>query len=152
MTREQLKDAVVEAARKLETAVACKDRLLDGPQQALRAALAALDAHREAPQAVWPKGCTDPNSCGRSRTCNYVGCVHHGEDIGPVVKATLTQLQKMRPHTEAPQETVTLAVWEFAVGHVGWCIAGSEPDEKWGEADSRRLGTVTLPLDREGGR
>ena len=64
----------------------------------------------------------------------------------------MTALAALDAHTEAPQETVTLAVWEFAVGHVGWCIAGSEPDEKWGEADSLRLGTVTLPLDREGGR
>jgi hypothetical protein len=44
MTRLKALEAVAEAARKLETAVACKDRLLHHPQRALRAALLTLDA------------------------------------------------------------------------------------------------------------
>jgi len=55
-------------------------------------------------------------------------------------------------HTEAPQETVTLAVWSVNAGQsVRFAVAGAEddrPDAAW----ENRLGTFTLPLNREGGR
>lgn len=50
-------EAVAEAARKLETAVACKDRLLHHPQRALRAALLTLDALPADPAPAEVRGC-----------------------------------------------------------------------------------------------
>ena len=153
VTRLEKLEAVVGAARAFRDKIyhPLADHEWTQIKKRFYDALATLDAHTEAPQAVWPNGCTDPNSCGRSRTCNYVGCVHHGEDIGPVVKATLTQLQKMRPHTEAPQETVTLAAWRNPMGAVLFSVAGTSDD--YGATDEwTRIGTFTLPLDREGGR
>ena len=66
------------------------------------------------------------------------------------VEATLVQLQEMRPHTEAPQETVTLAVWATSDGAVALVTPGTRCDHPDHPLD-RRLGTVTLPLDRERG-
>ena len=90
MTREQLKDAVVEAARPYAYHGTDNNRLLR--------ALAALDAH-----------------------------------------------------TEAPQETVTLAAWRNPRGAVLFSVAGTDDDhcmtDEW-----TRLGAFTLPLNREGGR
>lgn len=59
-------------------------------------------------------------------------------------------LAALDAHTEAPQETVTLAVWEGDEGDMRFVRASSHAD-RW-PPPWRRLGTVTLPLDLEGGR
>lgn len=87
MTREQLKDAVVEAARVTAREIGATGKLLD--------ALAALDAH-------------------------------------------------------PAQEVVTLALWQYQDGDTEFCKVGSVTDERAGKWT--RLGTVSLPLTREGGR
>lgn len=60
-------------------------------------------------------------------------------------------LAALDAHTEAPQETVTLAVWATSDGAVALVTPGTRCDHPDHPLD-RRLGTVTLPLDREGGR
>lgn len=59
-------------------------------------------------------------------------------------------LATLDAHTEA-QETVTLAAWRNPRGAVLFSVAGTDDDhcttDEW-----TRLGTFTLPLDREGGR
>ena len=60
-------------------------------------------------------------------------------------------LAALDAHTEVPQETVTLAVWATSDGAVALVTPGTRCDHPDHPLD-RRLGTVTLPLDREGGR
>lgn len=59
-------------------------------------------------------------------------------------------LATLDAHTEAPQETVTLAVWRSEDDETQLVKPGSDFDEPY--PGWTRLGTVTLPLDREGGR
>ena len=68
-------------------------------------------------------------------------------DVLPTLPATAA----LDAHTEAPQETVTLAVWATSDGAVALVTPGTRCDHPDHPLD-RRLGTVTLPLDREGGR
>ena len=95
MNKDKLKNAVVEAARKVVYAPICREPTKE--ILALADALAAFDAH-------------------------------------------------------TAQEVVTLAVWSVNAGQsVRFAVAGAEddrPDAAW----ENRLGTVTLPLDREDGR
>ena len=81
----------------------------------------------------------------------YATTDYHHATYDTLMEA-LAALDALAAEPQPQGETVTLAVWTFAGGYIGWCIAGSEPDGNWGEADNLRLGTVTLPLDREGGR
>ena len=59
-------------------------------------------------------------------------------------------LAALDAHAEAPQ-TVTLAAWRNPRGAVLFSVAGTDDDhcttDEW-----TRLGTVTLPITREGGR
>lgn len=68
-------------------------------------------------------------------------------------------LATLDAHTEAQaQEAVTLAVWEDKDGGVTFMRAGRLDDrtsqDAWrdGFLNATRLGTVTLPLKREGGQ
>lgn len=70
-----------------------------------------------------------------------------GRPIPPMLDYALAALDA--PDTAA--ETVTLAVWRGANGEVALDIAGSDDDVAYNTTWTR-LGTVTLTLDREGGR
>ena len=62
----------------------------------------------------------------------------------------MTALAALDAHTEAPQETVTLAVWEWPLdGDIKLCRADSKDPLTlpW-----TRIGTFQLPLTPEGGR
>ena len=71
---------------------------------------------------------------------------YHGADNNRLLRALAT----LDAHTEA-QETVTLAAWRNPRGAVLFSVAGTDDDhcttDEW-----TRLGTVTLPITREGGR
>lgn len=61
-------------------------------------------------------------------------------------------LAALNAHTEAPQETVTLAVWVYPEdGSAMMFVAGGNEDRR-STPPWRRLGTVTLPLNPEVGR
>lgn len=78
-----------------------------------------------------------------------------GDDWRPVpahVQKLADTVRALDAHTEAQAqgETVTLAVWRNDGGALQFAApdtAMDTPVRTW-----RRLGTVTLPLDREGGR
>lgn len=67
-------------------------------------------------------------------------------------------LAALDAHTEAQEgeaaETVEVAMWRWpSDGEIKWCLPGAALDiEIFRERKWRRLGTVTLPITREGGR
>lgn len=50
-----------------------------------------------------------------------------------------------------PGEVVEVAVWKWPNGIVALATVGSDEDERWGEHDCWRLGTVRLALVKEAG-
>jgi len=70
---------------------------------------------------------------------------------GAVNNRLLKALAALDAHTEAPQETVTLAAWRNPMGAVLFSVAGTSDD--YGATDEwTRIGAFTLALTREGGR
>lgn len=62
-------------------------------------------------------------------------------------------LATLDAHREAPQETVTLAVWrDPSDGEVKTVIPNGSADADFRRMNWQDLGTVTLPITQEGGR
>lgn len=83
-----------------------------------------------------------------------VRCWRQGEPWDAVKSALFhgeRALLDLDAHTEADAETVTLAVWRGPNGTVTLVEPRTAADQPYQVGD-RRLGTVTLPITREGGR
>ena len=127
MNKDKLKDAVVKAALRWAS-VSDADR--DLAEDALMVAVAAYQphAHTETQEVVTLAAVKEA----------FEGAKAQNETLRGVLSS------------QTPA-TVTLALWRSMNGEVMLDIAGSNGDVSYNET-WRRLGTVTLPLDREDGR
>lgn len=55
----------------------------------------------------WPIGCIHPNSCARSRRCQYIGCRHAGRESLPLSKEM----------TEAETKAKAPKVYDYETGY-----------------------------------